>query len=561
MLNSLLTVRKNSNNLSGRLLLSFCLLFNSVISLSQNLVVNGSFENAACPVPPTGTGQLTLATGWENACSSGSTYPDLFSSCFNNSLAGGSCLRVSVPVNFAASNCPAKNGNNYAGLICYRSNNMLREYITTKLSSTLTPGKVYHIGFYAKKAPGCRYATAGLAALLSPGKPLQSGNGLINQNPQIVCSGTLTDTINWTLIKGYFVPQSNLDYLTLGNFNSDAQSSVTDLGSSSGTVCLDRNSYYFIDEVSVEEVAENLEIIGDSVVCIGELTTLTASSTHPFWWSTAGNPTDTFSLQQSITVDPATESNYILNGFIQKKAISIDIIAPPTANLIQDTTICEGEIINIHAGNVNCSYVWSTNEKEEFITTGNEGIYWVNVSNEGCSITDTINVYVTNVPEINLGSDSVFCFADYDSLILDAGEGITYLWRPTGETIRYKTVTASGIYSVTVQHATGCVSSDSVTAIEICKPKIFIPKAFSPNNDLLNDSFQPFSSGILSFEMKILNRWGQLVFLGTDKAWDGKFRQKNAPAGVYVYQITCYLINETGKRVGLTQNGWVALVE
>ncbi|MBK7854783.1 MAG: hypothetical protein IPJ79_07615 [Bacteroidetes bacterium] len=74
--------------MSGSLLLCY------TFSFSQNLVVNGSFENAICPVPPSGTGQLSQASGWENPCSSGSTAPDLFSRCFDNTLAGGTCLEL-----------------------------------------------------------------------------------------------------------------------------------------------------------------------------------------------------------------------------------------------------------------------------------------------------------------------------------------------------------------------------------------------------------------------------------------------------------------------------------
>lgn len=557
----MLTEKKNGNIFLSRLLLSVCLLANSTTLKSQNLVQNQSFENAVCPVPPTGTGQLTQATGWENPCSNNTTYPDLFSSCFDNALAGATCYRVGVPVNFASGNCAARTGNNYAGIICYRSNNMLREYISSNLSSPLVSGKVYKVGFYAKRASNSRYVTAGLGAFLSLGKPIQSGNGLIMQNPQIIISSQLTDTAQWTLIEGYFLPSSSVDFITIGNFKNDAQSQILDLGSTPNTVCLDRNSYYFIDDVFVEEVIENLNIDGDTVVCPGTTTTLTASSSYPFWWSTATNPTDTFSLQQSITVNPATEPGYILNGFFQKKTVSIDIVSPPVVNLGIDTTICEGEIVQLHAGNTNCSYAWSTNEKEEFIDVKNQGTYWVIVSNEGCSATDTVNVSVTQVPEINLGSDSVFCFADFDSLVLDAGDGISYAWSPTGETTRFKTVSIAGNYAVTVIYTNGCTNSDSITALEICQPKIFIPKAFSPNNDLLNDSFKPYATSILGYEMTIVNRWGQTVFKATDKAWDGRFRQKNAPAGVYVYQITCYLINDVGKHVALNLTGWVALIE
>ena len=52
---------------------------------------------------------------------------------------------------------------------------------------------------------------------------------------------------------------------------------------------------------------------------------------------------------------------------------------------------------------------------------------------------------------------------------------------------------------------------------------VFVPTAFTPNNDGLNDIFIPLTSGVYSFEMKIFNRWGELVFLSNNKniGWNG----------------------------------------
>ncbi|MDP4263889.1 MAG: gliding motility-associated C-terminal domain-containing protein [Bacteroidota bacterium] len=73
-----------------------------------------------------------------------------------------------------------------------------------------------------------------------------------------------------------------------------------------------------------------------------------------------------------------------------------------------------------------------------------------------------------------------------------------------------------------------------------CKMLDLIPNAFTPNNDGLNDCYGlkqwPYAS---SFEMSIFNRWGGLIFKTTDMfaCWDGKFKGKDQPVGVYVYMI------------------------
>jgi gliding motility-associated-like protein len=68
----------------------------------------------------------------------------------------------------------------------------------------------------------------------------------------------------------------------------------------------------------------------------------------------------------------------------------------------------------------------------------------------------------------------------------------------------------------------------------------FVPNAFTPNQDGLNDCFGVHYWSVTNeFEMWIYNRWGQLVFFTKDKmkCWDGKFKGVQQPSGVFVYQI------------------------
>lgn len=72
--------------------------------------------------------------------------------------------------------------------------------------------------------------------------------------------------------------------------------------------------------------------------------------------------------------------------------------------------------------------------------------------------------------------------------------------------------------------------------------KWFVPNVFSPNDDGTNDTFLPYSDcelSVLSYEMRIFNRWGRLVFetKSIDEGWNGKARGEDLPAGVYAYYI------------------------
>ena len=86
----------------------------------------------------------------------------------------------------------------------------------------------------------------------------------------------------------------------------------------------------------------------------------------------------------------------------------------------------------------------------------------------------------------------------------------------------------------------GCKTSDNVT-IRIYKgPEIYIPTAFSPNNDGVNDQLRITPVGIKNINsFSIYNRFGNKVFETNDAkiSWDGTFRSKNVDAGIYVFAI------------------------
>ncbi|WP_394993416.1 gliding motility-associated C-terminal domain-containing protein [Emticicia sp.] len=77
--------------------------------------------------------------------------------------------------------------------------------------------------------------------------------------------------------------------------------------------------------------------------------------------------------------------------------------------------------------------------------------------------------------------------------------------------------------------------------------KLFLPDAFSPNDDNINDNLEIKGSTkrIIDFEMQVYNRWGNPVFTSNDVTtiWDGKFQNASAPTDIYTYKIYAKLKN------------------
>jgi gliding motility-associated-like protein len=113
---------------------------------------------------------------------------------------------------------------------------------------------------------------------------------------------------------------------------------------------------------------------------------------------------------------------------------------------------------------------------------------------------------------------------------------------------------------VILTDANGCTATDTVRLnirTVVCdEPDIFIPNAFSPNNDQRNDIFLVRSGFLTEMHLRIYDRWGELVFESRDlnKGWDGRFKGETVPPDVYVYTVegTCFDRAEFRKQGNVT---------
>jgi len=139
--------------------------------------------------------------------------------------------------------------------------------------------------------------------------------------------------------------------------------------------------------------------------------------------------------------------------------------------------------------------------------------------------------------------EPIIHFSDYSS-----GDPIVWLWNlgdgSTESTTDFShTYSETGYYHVTlwVQNIFGCV--DSTEEVVYVRPDytFYVPNAFTPDGDGINDGFMPTGLGIdiSSFDMTIFNRWGEQIYKTSDlsRPWDGTFKGNPSPEGVYVYKI------------------------
>ena len=123
-----------------------------------------------------------------------------------------------------------------------------------------------------------------------------------------------------------------------------------------------------------------------------------------------------------------------------------------------DTTICINDSLVLDPGGGYPNYTWQNGSTNQTFTAWTTGTYWVTISNEGCTKTDSIYLYVDD-PNVSmtLGNDTTICPGDYITLKPTVGVYNSYLWS-TGDSTSTITITQPGTYSLHV--VSGCGEAD-----------------------------------------------------------------------------------------------------
>jgi gliding motility-associated-like protein len=204
-----------------------------------------------------------------------------------------------------------------------------------------------------------------------------------------------------------------------------------------------------------------------------------------------------------------------------------------------DTATCDSIPVQLGIANIpEANYLWNTGDETNKINTQGYGQYWLTVRQNGCTIADTLLFYQKPKPVAKITGNREVCLNS--DIILDASDPsvVSYLWN-TGETSSSIHVQSAGTYSIQVT-GNSCVVSDSVL-VKWGDCEAFVPNAFTPNNDGLNDKFG-VASGFSNngFRMQIFDRYGNTVFVTSDNTikWDGTNKGKLMPIGGYSWYIS-----------------------
>ncbi|MEP7166242.1 MAG: T9SS type B sorting domain-containing protein, partial [Ferruginibacter sp.] len=281
---------------------------------------------------------------------------------------------------------------------------------------------------------------------------------------------------------------------------------------------------------------------------------LTAAGSNQLLWYTV--PTagigSTIAPVPSTTI-PGTFNYYVsqTNGICEgpRSMITVRVNGKPALGTDKSLKICFGSSADLRTlyntsgltGNWTYGQAPVTNPSAVMLP----GIYQLLVTNSsGCSDTALVTLAMQPPVIANAGNDGN---AEYNiPYQLNGSGGIQYLWSPATSLNNSQianplaTLTQDTRFVLMVIDEIGCKDYDTVNIRVFNGPTFYVPTAFTPNGDGLNDIFRPTSVGISSLEyFRVYNRYGELLYETSEitKGWDGRYKGVNQNIGTYVWAI------------------------
>ena len=278
----------------------------------------------------------------------------------------------------------------------------------------------------------------------------------------------------------------------------------------------------------------------DTVLCPGETLLLDAFVADGITYSWQdGSEMETFIVDGEggvFTVEVTGECNDVV------QSVTVEYEEEPIwPQLTADTVICPGDSIVLDLTTAGVTdYTWQDGTTSPEYIIVDPGTYSITMD-WACGKFETSITMRFAEPEtiLDLGRDTFICPGTILDLNAFSPSAIDYLWQD-GSTESFFEVEEPGMYEVLVSN--GCVDwSDSIQVNWESCCAVYVPNAFSPNDDGINDLFKPFfECALTDYELLIFDRWGGLVYRGTDPeaGWDGRKNGERLGTGVFTWMMS-----------------------
>lgn len=342
---------------------------------------------------------------------------------------------------------------------------------------------------------------------------------------------------------------------------------------------IDNSGCAAADTITIR-VVDNVTMIlpSDTTICLTDAFVMPLISDGLRFTWTPATFLDDPTLKNPLAT-PESNITYSVRGEIGNcftdREITVRPIPYPVADAGEDIKICFGNSTTLRAtgGSI---YQWSPvaylnnpNIANPSVTTPAGSIrYIVSVRDVlGCPkpVFDTVLVEVVRLVANAGPSDTSIVIGQPLQLFGTGGD--IYRWTPSTGLSNpniaspVANLNSNITYTLNVRNDIGCTSSDTINVkVFDLEPGLYVPSAFTPDGDALNETFRPIPIGMRSIDVfRVFNRWGQLLFIekGTNVGWDGKLKGVLQDAGSYVW----YAEGTTFQGRKITRKGSVILIK
>ncbi len=325
----------------------------------------------------------------------------------------------------------------------------------------------------------------------------------------------------------------------------------------------------FMDTVLVALAVQPIQLGNDTVLCgqpIFQRTLAAPLGYDSYLWSNGA------SMGSIDVTTPGTYWVRAISNTCGTFSDSITIANQPflTLDLGPDTERCIEAGFALDAGQGFDEYAWNTGATGASIEATTYGTYAVEATYACGTLSDSIAITEPPPLSVALPDDATLNLGE--SILIQptvvASTPLIYSWSPADglncvDCVRPRAAPLlSTVYTLTVEDGHGCEATDDMAILIVNLKRVYIPSAFSPNGDGINDFFTVYGGQEVAevASMKVFDRWGEMVFSAEHLppsgavGWDGMFRGKEMGQGVFTYSVELeYLNGEHERRMGDVQ--------
>ena len=324
----------------------------------------------------------------------------------------------------------------------------------------------------------------------------------------------------------------------------------------------DVNGCYFDKTVNIF-VNDTVRLIpgNDTTLCEGFSHRFSiVSNAATFEWTPAASLNNAF-IANPVASPIVTTKYYVKasSGIcVHTDSVTVFVKPAPIADAGLDTSVCTGNSVQLN-GSGGIQYQWypATFLNNAFInnpvaTPSGTFSYILNVfAANGCRSIhpDTLKIKVVPVVKMFAGNDTIVAINQPVQLngYETNNSGVSFFTWTSSYGLNNPFIAAPVAtldhditYTLTGRTPLGCTGSTTINIKAYKGPELYVPNAFTPNGDGLNDVLHVVAAGVKSFHFfRVYDRWGQLLFSSTDpkNGWDGTIKGQLTGTGTYVWVV------------------------